>query len=325
MNVRRLLLGTALAACAAALAGPVAAQGFPSRNISIVVPFPPGGVTDQVARVLAQKLQESLGKTVIVENKPGAGGQIAASMVLKADADGHTLFIGDSGALAINPGLYKNFSYDPLKDFTPIGNLVASPLVLVVPKDSPAQSVADLVALAKQKSGGLNYASQGIGTVGHLLGELFRTKTGATLNHVAYKGSAPALQDVAGGQVDLLFDPVITASPLVTSGKIKALGIAAPARSPTLPDVKTLTEAGTPGVDAGVWFGIVAKAGTPEPVVQKLNEEVRKALKSPDVIKRFGDQGLSIVGDTPAQFGAFMKAEVARWAPIVKASGASVD
>jgi tripartite-type tricarboxylate transporter receptor subunit TctC len=322
MNLHRLLTGAALAAFA--IVGPAAAQTFPSKNINIVVPFPPGGVTDQVARVVAEKLQAGLGKPVIVENKPGAGGQIAAAAVLKADADGHTLFIGDSGALAINHGLYKKFSYDPLKDFTPISNLVASPLVLVVPKDSPANSVSELVALAKQKNG-LNYASQGIGTVGHLLGELFRTKTGTALNHVAYKGSAPALQDLAGGQVDLLFDPVITASPLVTSGKIKALGLAAAGRSATLPDVKTLSESGTPGVDAGVWFGLVAKAGTPEPVVRRLNEEVQKALKSPDVVKRFNDQGLEIVATTPAQFGAFMKDEVARWAPIVKASGASVE
>jgi tripartite-type tricarboxylate transporter receptor subunit TctC len=325
MNTRRLLLHTLAASLALALVGPAAAQAFPTKNLTVVVPFPPGGVTDQVARVIAQKLQEGLGKTVIVENKPGAGGQIAAAVVTKADADGHTLFIGDSGALAINPGLYKNFSYDPLKDFTPISNLVASPLVLVVPKDSPANSVAELIALAKKKPGGLNYASQGIGTVGHLLGELFRTQTGTALNHVAYKGSAPALQDVMGGQVDLLFDPVITASPLVTTGKLKALGVAAARRSTTLPEVKTLAEAGTAGVDAGVWFGLVAKAGTPEPVVKKLSEEVQKALKSADVVKRFTDQGLALVGNTPAEFGAFMRSEVARWAPIVKASGASID
>lgn len=325
MTHRRMLLGAVAASLTLAFAGPAAAQPFPSRNLTIVVPFPPGGVTDQVARVVAQKLQDSLGKTVIVENKPGAGGQIAAAVVTKAEADGHTLFIGDSGALAINPGLYKNFSYDPLKDLTPVSNLVTSPLVLVVPKDSPANSVAELVALAKKKPGGLSYASQGIGTVGHLLGELFRTQTGTTLHHVAYKGSAPALQDVMSGQVDLLFDPVITASPLVTTAKLKALAIADAKRSPALPGVKTLAESGTQGVEAGVWFGMVAKAGTPVPVVKRLNEEVQKALRSPDVVKRFTDQGLVLAGNTPEQFGAFLKSEVARWAPIVKASGASVE
>lgn len=323
MKTRRLTLA-ALALSGLALATGAHAQAFPSKNITIIVPFPAGGLTDQVARVVAEKMQGSLGKTVIVDNKPGAGGQIAAQVVKQAPADGHTLFIGDTGALAINPGLYKSFNYDPLKDFTPISNLVASPLVLVVPKDSPANSVAELIALAKKK-GGLNYASQGIGTVGHLLGELFRSKTGIPLNHVAYKGSAPALQDVAGGQVDLLFDPVISALPLVQGGKIKALAIAAASRSPALPEVKTMAEAGTPGVDAGVWFGMVAKTGTPDAVVQQLNAEVRKALASPDVVKRFTDQGLVLVGSTPADFGAFMKAEAARWAPIVKASGASVD
>lgn len=325
MTTRRILLGTLAAGLAVTLANTAAAQDFPSKSITIVVPFPPGGLTDQVARVVAQKLQDSLGKAVVVDNKPGAGGQIAAQQVKAAPADGHTLFIGDTGALAINPGLYKSFSYDPLKDFTPISNLIASPLVLVVPKASPANSVAELIELAKKSPKGLNYASQGIGTVGHLLAELFRTKTGIALNHIAYKGSAPALQDVAGGQVELLFDPVITAAPLVQGGRLKALAVAAPSRSATLPEVKTLAESGTPGVDAGVWFGMVAKAGTPDAVVKTLNDEVRKALASPDVVKRFTDQGLALVGSSPAEFGAFMKAESARWAPIVKASGATVE
>ena len=330
MNFRRHVIGVLLAVLLAALfavglAGPVLAQGFPTKQITIVVPFPPGGLTDQVARTVAQKMQDSLGKPVIVENKPGAGGQIAGTQVMKADADGHTLFIGDTGALAINHGLYKKFSYDPLKDLQPVSNLVSSPLILVVPKDSPANNVAELIALAQKKPAGLNYASQGIGTIGHLLGEMFRTKTGTSLNHVAYKGSAPALNDIAGGQVDLLFDPVISASPLVIGGKIKALAIAAPNASRALPQLKTMADSGTSGVEASVWFGMVVRAGTPEAIVRKLNEEVVKALKSPDVVKRFNDQGLDIIASTPADFGTFMKSEVARWAPIVKASGATVE
>lgn len=325
MNFRRHAIGALLAAVfAVGLAGPVLAQDFPTKQITIVVPFPPGGLTDQVARVVAQKMQDSLGKPVIVDNKPGAGGQIAGTQVSRADADGHTLFIGDTGALAINQGLYKKFSYDPLKDFQPVANLVSSPLILVVPKDSPANNVADLIALAKKKNG-LNYASQGIGTIGHLLGEMFKTKTGTNLNHIAYKGSASALNDVAGGQVDLLFDPVISASPLVAGGKIKALAIAAPKPSPALPQLKTMADAGTPGVEASVWFGMVVKTGTPAAVVKKLNDEVVKALKSPDVVKRFNDQGLDVIASTPGDFGSFMKSEVARWAPIVQASGATVD
>ena len=324
---------TVMSAAALALTGlmsaaaPVQAQAqdFPSRNITLVVPFPAGGVTDQIARVLAQKMQESLGKTVIVENKPGAGGQIAAAQVKMAEADGHTVFIAATEMFAVNPGLFRKFSYDPLKDFAPVTSLISSPLVLVVPKDSPANSVQELVALSKSKPGGLNFASQGVGSIGHLLGELFRSKTGATMNHVAYKGSAPALQDVMGGQVEMMFDPVITTAPLLAGGKLKALGIAAPKRAAQLPEVRTLAELGMPGVDASVWFGAVVKAGTSAAVITKLNEALVKALNSPDVVKRFADQGLQTIPSTPQQFGIFMKEEIGRWGPLVKASGASVD
>ena len=198
----RTFFGALAASLAVALAGPAHAQTFPSKNITIVIPFPAGGVTDQVSRTIAQKLQDSLGKTVIVENKPGAGGQIAAATVKQAEADGHTLFVGATEMFAINPTLFKKFSYEPLKDFTPVTPLVSSALVLVVPPTSPAKSVAELVALGKTKEGGLNYASQGIGSIGHLLGGLFQSKVGGNYNHVAYKGSAPALQDVMSGQVD---------------------------------------------------------------------------------------------------------------------------
>jgi tripartite-type tricarboxylate transporter receptor subunit TctC len=195
----------------------------------------------------------------------------------------------------------------------------------VVPKDSPANSVQDLIALAKARPNGLNYASQGTGAVGHLLAELFRTRTGVTLNHVPYKGSAPAINDVIGGQVDLLFDPIVTIAPYVTAGKVKALAIAASKRSPALPDVKTLAELGIQGVDNGAWFGLMVKAGTPEAVVKRLNEEAVKALTSPDVVKRFTDQGLEMLPGTPQDFGAFVKAETARWALVVNASGAKLD
>jgi tripartite-type tricarboxylate transporter receptor subunit TctC len=324
MNRRR-VAGALVASVCLVASVPGVAQTFPTKSLTIVVPFPAGGLTDQVARVLAQKLSESLRQTVIVDNRPGGGSQIAANFVKQAPADGHTLFIGDTGAFAINPGLYRKYSYDPLKDLQPISNLVASPLVLVVPKGSPANSVQDLLALAKKKPDGLNYASQGTGTVGHLLGELFKTKTGASLNHVPYKGSAPAITDVIGGQVDMLFDPVVTISPHVTAGKVKALAIAAPRRSAVLPDVRTLSELGVSGVEASVWFGMAVKAGTPDAIVARLNDEVVKALKSPDVVKRFTEQGLEILPTTSQQFGAFMKEETARWAPVVKASGATVD
>lgn len=323
-----LLRRTVIAALSAtALAGLAHAQApaFPTRPVTMVVPFPAGGITDTIARALAQKMGDTLGQSVIVDNKPGGGGQIAATQVKQAAADGHTVFVGATEMFAINQNLFRKFSYEPLKDFTPISSLIASPLVLVVPANSPVNNVNDLVQQAKTRKGGMNFASQGIGSIGHLLGELFRGQTGGEYNHVAYKGSAPALQDVMAGQVDMMFDPVITTAPLIAGKKLKPLAIAAAKRSPQLPDVPTLAELGIKGVDAGVWFGAVAKAGTPEPVVAKLNDAFLKALKDPEILKRFSEQGMQPFPSSPAQFGSFMQSEVARWAPLIKASGASVD
>ena len=323
-----LLRRTVIAALSAtALAGLAHAQApaFPTRPVTMVVPFPAGGITDTIARAMAQKMGDTLGQSVIVDNKPGGGGQIAATQVKQAAADGHTVFVGATEMFAINQNLFRKFSYDPLRDFTPISSLIASPLVLVVPANSPVNSVNDLVQQAKTRKGGMNFASQGIGSIGHLLGELFRGQTGGEYNHVAYKGSAPALQDVMAGQVDMMFDPVITTAPLIAGKKLKPLAIAAAKRSPQLPDVPTLAELGIKGVDAGVWFGAVAKAGTPEPVVAKLNDAFLKALKDPEILKRFSEQGMQPFPSSPAQFGSFMQSEVARWAPLIKASGASVD
>ena len=322
MVPRRSLIATLALAALPCLA---LAQAFPQRSITLVVPFPAGGITDQISRAMAQKMGETLGQAVIVDNKPGGGGQIAANTVKQAPADGHTIFVGATEMFAINQNLFRKFSYDPLKDFAPITSLIASPLVLVVPANSPINSVQDLVQQAKTRKGGLNFASQGIGSIGHLLGELFRGQAGGEYNHVAYKGSAPALQDVMAGQVDMMFDPVITTAPLIAGKKIKPLAIAAAKRSPQLPDVPTLAELGIKGVDAGVWFGAVARSGTPAPDIAKLNEAFLKALNDPEVLKRFSDQGMQAFPSTPAQFGSFMQSEVGRWAPLIKASGASVD
>lgn len=316
---------TALCAAALALAVPALAQNFPNRPVTMVVPFPAGGITDAVARALANKMGEQLGKPVVVDNRPGGGGQIAAAYVRQQPADGHALYVGATEMFAINPTLFRNFSYDPLKDFSPVTSLIASPLVLVVQSGSAIDSVADLVRQAKTRSGGLNYASQGIGSIGHLLGETFRGKAGGSYNHVAYKGSAPALQDVMGGQVDFMFDPVITTAPLIAGKKLKPLAIAADARSPQLPGVPTLAELGIQGVNAGVWFGAVVKAGTPAATIDRLNDAIHKAMKDPEVVKRFADQGMQAFPSTPAQFGSFMQAEIAKWGPLVKASGANID
>ena len=325
MNTRRTLIAALAATLGLAFGLPAAAQTFPTRNVSLVVPFAPGGPTDQIARAVASKMQETLGKPVIVENRPGGGGQIAANAVKQAEADGHTLFVGATEMFAINPTLYRKFSYDPQKDFVPVAGLASTPMILVVPASSPANSVQELVALAKQRTGGLNYASQGPGSLGHMLGELLRTKTGAPLNHVPYKGSAPAMQDLLGGQVDMFFDVGLIAIPQIAGGKIKALGVAAERRAPFLPEARTLTESGVTGMDASVWFAAVARAGTPEAAVTRLNDAINKALASPDIVRRFSDQGMQPLVVTPAQLGTFMRAEASRWTPLVKASGASVE
>ncbi len=324
MLLRRTLIA---ALSSTMLAGIAQAQtpAFPTRAVTMVVPFAAGGITDQIARALAQKMGENLGQAVIVDNKPGGGGQIAASAVKQAPADGHTIFVAATEMFAINQNLFRKFSYDPLKDFTPISSLIASPLVLVVPATSPINSLQDLAQQATTRKGGLNYASQGLGSIGHLLGELFRGQTGGEYSHVAYKGSAPALQDVMAGQVDMMFDPVITTAPLIAGKKLKPLAIAAAKRSPQLPDVPTLGELGIKGVDAGVWFGAVAKTGTPAPAIKRLNAAFLTALQDPEVLKRFSEQGMQPFPSTPEQFGSFMQSEVSRWAPLIKASGATID
>ena len=301
------------------------APSFPTKPLTMVVPFPAGGITDAVARMLAIKVSDQLGKPVVVENKPGGGGQIAAAYVRQQPADGHTIYVAATEMFAINPSLFRNFSYDPVKDFTPITSLISSPLVLVVGSKSSMNSVKDVIQQAKTTKGGLNFASQGMGSIGHLLGEIFRSKTGGTYSHIAYKGSAPALQDVMSGQVDFMFDPVISTAPLIAGKKLKPLAIAADKRASQMPDVPTLDELGINGVNAGVWFGAVAKVGTPPAVIDRLNEALLQAMKDPEVLKRFADQGMQPFPSTPAQFGSFIQSEIARWTPLVKASGASID
>ena len=314
-----------LAAVCLAAAGASLAQAFPSRTVTFIVPFPPGGATDQLARVLAQKMTESTGQPVVVENRPGGGAQIAANLLKQAPADGYTVLFGDIGALAINRTLYTSLSYDALKDFQPVTQLMTMSMLLLVPQGHPANSMQELLALAKTRPGGLNYASQGIGTGGHLMGEMLKSATGATLTHVPYKGGAPAMQDLIAGRVDILFEGVGAALPFVKDGKIKALAQASPRRAPQLPDLPTTAELGHPAVNMVVWFGAVVRAGTPDAAVRKLNEELVKGLNSPDVAKRLTDQGFVPSPTTPEQLGAFMREETERWGGVVKASGARVD
>jgi tripartite-type tricarboxylate transporter receptor subunit TctC len=315
----------AVSALVLGLIAGASAQTFPSRQITIIVPFPPGGPTDQLSRLLAQKLTTSLQQQVIVDNRPGAGGQIGANALMQAPADGHTLFIADIGALAINASLYAKLSYDPLRDFQPITNLISMPQMLVVPQASEPNSVAELLALAKARPGGLNFVSQGIGTGGHLAAEMFKSRTGANMVHIPMKGSPAAIGEMLGGRADLLFEGLGVALPNVRAGKLKALALTTARRSALLPQVPTTPELGYPDIILEAWFGAVARAGTPAATVRRLNEELIKALNSPDVAKRFTDLGFDLVPSSPEQFAAFMKDEIARWGVVVKASGASVD
>ena len=303
---------------------PAGAQSFPSRPIRLLVPFPPGGPTDQVSRLLGQKITESTGQPVVVDNRPGGGSQIAATALLQAPADGYTVMIGDIGALAVNPTLYEKLSYDPQRDFVAISRVMSSPMVLLVPAKSPASSVAQLLELGKSQ-GRLSYASQGMGTGGHLLGEMFKSVTGATLVHVPYKGSAPAIQDLIAGQVDLLFDLLGSGLPQARGGKLKILAVGTPQRAERAPEVPTMAEAGYPDVAMTVWFGMVARSGTPDAVVRVLNNQVVSALKNPEVSKRLYDQGFDASPSSAEEFAAQMRSEREKWGAVVKSSGARVD
>jgi tripartite-type tricarboxylate transporter receptor subunit TctC len=298
-------------------------QAFPSKPITIIVPFPPGGVTDPVARLVGQKMSESIGQPIIVDNRPGGAGIIASQYVKQRPADGYTLLFGFTGSHAANPSLYAKLPYDPVKDFQPLTTLVWTQHVLVVPASSPAKSVADLVATAKTK--GVSFASQGIGAGGHILGEMLKAKTGASFSHVPYKGSAPAVQDIMAGNVDMLFDAVVTSLPHIKTGKMKALAVASPKRSQHLPDVPTMAEAGFPGIELDQWFGMFVPAGTPQPTVKMLHAELVKAVTLPDVSKRFTDQGLDVVTQSPEEFASLIHADTAKLGAIIKEAGIKAE
>src|SRR6185436_8196477 len=318
-------LKSLLAAALLAATGLASGQPFPSRPITVVVPFPPGGVTDTTTRLVGQKITENTGQTVIVDNRPGAGGQIGAEAVKKARPDGYTLYLSNIGSHGINESLYTKLNYDPLKDFESVTLLFSSANLVLVPPSSPAKNMAELVALAKTMGGKMTYGSQSIGSGGHISGEIVKSKNNVQLVHVPYKGSAPALIDLVAGRVDFLFDPIITALPFAKEGKVRALGITSDKRSPLAPEIPTLREQGFVGYDVNPWFGISAPAGTPRPVIDSLNAEFRKAMANPDIAKRMTEQGIDVTTGTPEEYTAFIKSETARWREVVKASGARVD
>ena len=303
----------------------VIAQAFPSRPVTIVIPFPPGGISDGSTRVIAAKATIELGQPILVESRPGAGGQIAADVVKTSKPDGHSLFLANIGSHGINESLYSKLSYNPTRDFEPVTNLFSSSTLVVVPAASPAKNMNELIELARTKADKASYASQSIGSGGHLSGELVKARNKLDLLHVPYKGSAPGLTDLVAGRVDFMFDPIITALPFVKDGKLRALAITSTRRSALAPDVPTLAEAGHAGYEVNPWFGLAAPAGTPQPIIERLYQAFSKAAKDPEVVKRLADQGIETLGTTPAEFAAFIKAETARWTEVVKMSGAKAD
>jgi tripartite-type tricarboxylate transporter receptor subunit TctC len=316
-----------LAAGALALAASTLtlAQGYPTKTIKMIVPFPPAGSTDISARAVAGKLGERLGQAVIIENKPGAGGNIGTDVAAKAAPDGYTLVVGTVGTHAINQSLYAKMPYDNVRDFAPVVLLSTTPNVLVTQPGFAANSVADVIKMAKAKPGELTFASSGSGTSIHLSGELFNSMAGTKMQHIPYKGSAPMLIDLISGQVNMAFDNLSASMVHIKGGKLKALATTGAQRSPELPNVPTVAEAGLKGYESTSWNAIYAPAGTPKPIVERLNRELNAVLASPETRKYFAEQGAQAGGGTPEELAAFTRAETAKWAKVVKDSGARVD
>ncbi|EJO33023.1 Bug family tripartite tricarboxylate transporter substrate binding protein [Achromobacter marplatensis] len=322
--LRRASRALVLTALAAGIAPAVHAQSYPERPIKLVVPWPPGGATDALGRLLAQRLTERLGQTVIVDNKAGAGGNIGTAAFVREKADGYTLLMATSSTNAANPHLYSRLGFDAAKDFAPVAFVAEIPNILEVPKQSPFKSVADLVAAAKAEPGKLNYGSGGVGSSQHLAGAMFKYLTGADVLHIPYKGSGPAVSDLLAGQVDMMLDTGSLAQ--VQAGALRALAVASRQRLPALPDVPTFDEAGVPKMYASAWYGIVAPAGTPADVVQRLNKEVNAVTSTPEVKQRMESMGALVpAGQTPEEFSTFIQSEIARYAEIVKISGAKME
>ena len=321
----KFVLAAALLAAPLSVAAPAIAADYPNRPVALVVAFTPGGPSDVLARIVGKKMGELLNQTFVIENRPGAGGNIAGEAVARAAHDGYTLLMGNNSILATNASLYKHLGYNPEKDFTPITLIGTQANILVVNPDVPAHSLKELIALAKTQPGKLNFASSGYGAAAHLSGELFKTDAKIDIVHVPYKGAAPALQDVIAGHDQMMFATAASVVGHIRGGKVRALAVTTIKRTKILPDIPTMDEAGLKGFEASTWHGLVAPAGTPPEVIAKLHDAAVKALNDPDVQTSLEKLGVDIVGNTPTEFQAYINKEIPKWAAIVKASGATVD
>ena len=326
MHHRRTFILAAAALAAAGLAAPGFAQDkWPSKPITYVVPFPAGGTTDVLARLIGQKLGPALGTTIVVENKPGAGGNVGSEFVARAAPDGYTILGGTISSHSINVSLYPKLPYDPVSSFQPITLIGTNPNILVVNANSPYKSVQDITAALKAKPGSLSYASAGNGTSQHLSSELYKYMAGVDMVHIPYKGSGPAIQDVIGGQVPMMFDTSVVAGPHIEGGRLRALAVTSAKRASAFPNVPTMAESGVPGYDVVSWQAIFAPAGTPKPIVDRLHAELAKILQDPEVKDRLAKLGLDPSGMTPAELTAFQKAEIDKWAKVIKAANIKID
>lgn len=301
------------------------AQAYPSKPVRLIVPFAPGGATDVIARLAGQKLSEALGQQFVIDNRPGANGNIGTEIAVKSPADGYTLVMSYDGTMAINPSVYRNMPFDPLKDLVPVASVAQLPLLLVVHPAVAAKNVAEFVALAKASPGKINYSSAGYGSAGHLAAELFRGRAGIDIVHVNYKGGGQAVQDLLGGQIQALMTGLTTAEGHLKSGKLRALAFTSAKRMPGAPEVPTFSESGYAGLVVLSWYGILAPAGTPAEIVRRLNAEINKILQAPDVRDRLAALGTEPTGGTPEQFAETIKADIVRWAKVVADAGIRID
>jgi tripartite-type tricarboxylate transporter receptor subunit TctC len=319
------MIRRALLTLLAALALAAHAQEYPSKPIKLIVPFPPGGGTDVLSRATAHALATANGWNVIVDNRPGAGGNIGLDATAKSPPDGYTIAMGQTANLAVNPALYRSIPFDPLRDFAPIALVSSQPLVLVVAAQSPYRTLNDILAAAKAKPGELNMGSAGNGTIGHIGGELFQRRAGVKFTHVPYKGAAAAVTDMLGGRVDVFFANTQSVSGQITGGKLRTIAVTSAKRLETMPDVPTIAELGFAGFEAATWSGLVAPAGTPQPIIDRLNAEVNKALQTKDLQQKLRDDASTALGGTPKQFTEFLRAEIAKWGAAVRDAGIKLD